>query len=299
MLQRVRALLERRAYPLPDHCRLPLLVIAAGALTVAMAWALNRAELTIDDLSWEPLAALALVAAPASLLLKAAEFVVAARIAGQRPGPRLAMETAVVSSAANLLPLPGSLLITVKALADGGAGYGGAVAASAVPGAAWLGITGMIGGAALVVEGATAVGLIALVGGGIALVGAGAIFRSTGPNNGRPTLVLAILLVETGWLAVSGFRFVLAAAVIGVDLTVTQALALSVAGAITVAIGFFPGGLGVREALIAALSPLIGLDLETGVLLGAVDRLVWLAALALAGVELAVSRRRTSAVSAS
>ena len=55
---------------------------------------------------------------------------------------------------------------------------------------------------------------------------------------------------------------------IGVDLTVTQALALSVAGAITVAIGFFPGGLGVREALIAALSPLIGLDLESGVLLG-------------------------------
>ncbi|MEC7144470.1 MAG: hypothetical protein VXW59_02705, partial [Actinomycetota bacterium] len=133
---------------------------------------------------------------------------------------------------------------------------------------------------------------------GIALVGAGAIFRSTGPSDGRPTLVLAILLVETGWLAVSGFRFTLAAAVIGVDLTVTQALALSIAGAITVAIGFLPGGLGVREALIAALSPLIGLDLETGVLLGAVDRLVWLSALALAGVGLAVSRPRTSAVSA-
>ena len=104
MLQRVCALLERRAQPLPDHYRLPLLVIAAGALTVAMVWAWNRAELTIDDLSWEPLAALALVAAPASLFLKAAEFVVAARIAGQRPDPRLAMETAVVSSAANLLP---------------------------------------------------------------------------------------------------------------------------------------------------------------------------------------------------
>lgn len=42
----------------------------------------------------------------------------------------------------------------------------------------------------------------------------------------------------------------------------------------------------------------IEIDLETGVLLGAVDRLVWLSALALAGVGLAVSRRRTSAVSA-
>lgn len=299
MLQKVRTLLERRAQPLPDRYRLPLLIIAAVALAVAMVWAWNRAELTIDDLSWEPLAALALVAAPASLLLKAAEFVVAARIAGQRPGLRLAMETAVVSSAANLLPLSGSLLVTVKTLADGGAGYGGAVAASAVPGMAWLGITGIVGGSALVVEGATAVGLIALIGGVVALVGAGAVFRSTGPSDGRPALVLAILLVETGWLAVSGLRFTLAAAVTGVNLTVPQALALSVASAITVAIGFFPGGLGVREALIAALSPLIGLDLKTGVLLGAVDRVVWLGFLALAGVGLTVNRRRTSVVSPS
>ena len=297
MLQRMRALLERRAQPLPDRYRRPLLTTATVALIVAMAWAWNRAGLTVDDLSWKPLAALALIAAPASLLLKAAEFIVAARIAGQWPGPRLAMETAVVSSAANLLPLPGSLLVTVKALSDGGAGYGGAVAASAVPGIAWLGITGVVGGSALVIEGAAAVGLIVLIGGLVAFVGAGAVFHSTGPSNGRPALVLAILLVETGWLAVSGLRFTLAAAVIGVDLTLPQALALSVAGAITVAIGFFPGGLGVREALIAALSPLIGLDLETGVLLGAVDRVVWLGFLALAGAGLALSRQRTNTAS--
>ena len=298
MLQRMRALLERRAQPLPDRYRRPLLTIATVALIVAMAWAWNRAGLTVDDLSWKPLVAFALIAAPTSLLLKAAEFIVAARIAGQQPGPRLAMETAVVSSAANLLPLPGSLLVTVKALADGGAGYGGAVAASAVPGIAWLGITGVVGGSALVIEGAAAVGLIVLICGLVAFVGAGAVFHSTGPSNGRPALVLAILLVETGWLAVSGLRFTLAAAVIGVDLTLPQALALSVAGAITVAIGFFPGGLGVREALIAALSPLIGLDLETGVLLGAVDRVVWLGFLALAGAGLALNRQRANTASA-
>ncbi|MEO0493535.1 MAG: hypothetical protein AAF081_08980 [Actinomycetota bacterium] len=295
MLQRMRALLERRAQPLPDRYRRPLLAAATIGLVVAMIWAWNRADLTVDDLSWGPLVTLALIAAPASLLLKAAEFVVAARVAGQRPGRRLAMETAVVSSAANLLPLPGSLLVTVQTLAEGGASYGGAVAASSVPGVAWLGITGVVGGTALVVEGATVVGLLVIAGGLVALVGAALVFRATAPPAGRPALVVAIVAVETGWLVVSGLRFTLAAATIGVDLTVTQALALSVAGAITVAIGFFPGGLGVREALIAALSPLIGLDLETGVLLGAVDRVVWLGFLALAGVWLAVSRRRSGA----
>jgi hypothetical protein len=67
-------------------------------------------------------------------------------------------------------------------------------------------------------------------------------------------------------------------------------VALSVAGALTVAIGFFHGGLGVREALIAALAPLIGLPFDTGVLLGSLDRVVWLTFLALAAGVLALRR---------
>ena len=57
------------------------------------------------------------------------------------------------------------------------------------------------------------------------------------------------------------------------------------------AIGFFPGGLGVREALIASLSPLIGLPFDTGVLIGSLDRVIWLVFLAAAGALLATRRR--------
>ena len=78
---------------------------------------------------------------------------------------------------------------------------------------------------------------------------------------------------------------------LGVSISPTQAVALSVAGALTVAIGFFPGGLGLREALLAGLSPLIGLEFDTGVLLGSVDRLVWLSFLAVAGGVLLLIRR--------
>ena len=64
--------------------------------------------------------------------------------------------------------------------------------------------------------------------------------------------------------------------------TITQALALSVAGAMTVAIGFFPAGLGIRELLVAALAPIVGLSFDTGVLIGVLDRIVWLTFLAMA-----------------
>lgn len=291
MISALRSLLERRARPLPDRVRRPLLIATTIGLVFASVWAWRSADLVRSDLRWGPIVALALVAAPLSLGLKAAEFVVAARIAGQSPSPRLATETAVVSSAANLLPLPGSLLVTVQTLAEGGATYGGAVAASAVPGIAWLGATGIVGGIAIIIEGSSLLGTLVIVIGLAALGGAAAMFSATAPPAGRVGLAAAVLAVEVAWLATSGLRFVLAASAIGVDLTFTQALVLSVAGAASVAIGFVPGGLGVREALIAALSPLIGLDIDQGLVLGVIDRVVWLGFLGLGAVALAATRR--------
>ena len=68
-----------------------------------------------------------------SLLLKAAESHVAARVVGHSPGRGRSLEVAVVSSAANLLPLSGSLIVTVRSLSEDGSNYRQALAASAVP----------------------------------------------------------------------------------------------------------------------------------------------------------------------
>lgn len=284
--------LDRRARPLPEPARRAVLTIAIVGLSIAMVWAWRRSALRLDDLRWWPLAALAAVAAPLSLVLKAAEFTVASRVVGQRPSRARALEVAMVSSAANLLPVPGSLLVTVQTIAAEGAGYGGAARASAVPGIAWLGVTGVAGGAAIALVGPLSVGLASIGAGVVALVASWLVLRSVTAASERVALAAAVLVVESAWLAVSGLRFTLAAAVLGVDLELGQAIALSVAGAVTAAIGFVPGGLGVREALIAALSPVIGLDVETGVLLGAVDRVVWLGFLALGTAVFGV--RRTS-----
>ena len=264
----LRRLLDQRAQPLPATLRTVLLTLSAVGVIVASVWAWRSSGLRTSDIEWLPVFVAFLVAAPASLALKSAEFQVSARLAGQRPPARRSLDVAVVSSAANLLPLPGSLLV------------------------AWLGITGMVGGAAIGIEGAWWLAALVVAGGLGAATGAALLFRSTAPDHGRPALAAAIVAVEAGWLGISALRLGLAVSALGVSIDPTQAVALSVAGALTVAIGFFPGGLGVREALIAALSPLIGLPLDTGVLLGAVDRVVWLLFLALAALALSVGARR-------
>ncbi len=287
----LRRLLDQRAQPLSPAIRTTLLAVSGIGVVVASVWAWQSSGLAIGDIDWLPIVVLFLVAAPASLVLKALEFRVAARVAGQVAPPRRSLEVAIVSSAANLLPLPGSLLVTVRSLSEDGSTYGRAIAASAVPGFTWLGITGIVGGVAIGIEGTLWLAIVVTTAGVGAGAGAAALFRSTAPHRGRGALAAAIIAVEAGWLTISALRLGLAVSALGVSIDPTQAVALSVAGALTVAIGFFPGGLGVREALIAALSPLIGLPFDTGVLLGSLDRVIWLAFLALAAAGLAVSNR--------
>ena len=289
----LRRLLDQRAQPISPRTRGVLLAITAAGVAVATVWAWRSSDLAFGDLEWLPIVVLFAVAAPVSLLLKAAEFRVAAAIADQRPGVGRCLDVAVLSSAANLLPLPGSLLVTVQSLSEDGTTYGTAVNASAVPGLTWLSITGLVGGGAIAIEGNLWLGLAVAAGGLVVATVAATMFVRTAPVEGRVILGGVIVLVEAGWLATSALRLGLAVAALGVSIDPLQAVALSVAGAITVAIGFFPGGLGVREALIAALAPIIGLELDTGVLLGTLDRIVWLAFLALAAAaSIAAANRR-------
>lgn len=287
----LRRLARRRAQPLNSRLQSAVTVVAAVGVAGATVWAWQSTELTLAELSWWPLAAAFFVTAPASLALKSAEYQLSARIVSQRPSQSRSLGVAVVSSAANLLPLPGSMIVTVRSLSEDGSSYGPALSAGAVPGLCWLSITGLVGGTAIAVEGPPLLGAFVISGGLVAGIAATRLFLTAAPAPRSAGLAVSIILVEAGWLLVSALRLGLAVTALGVSISPTQAVALSVAGALTVAIGFFPGGLGLREALLAGLSGLIGLEFDTGVLLGSVDRLVWLSFLAVSGGVLLLVRR--------
>jgi len=287
----LRRLLQRRAQPLSGRTQLMLTIGLCIALVIATIWAWRTAHLSLSMINWVAIALAFFVAAPATLVLKMFEYDAAARLIGTRAGIRRAFEVAVLSSAANLLPIPGSLLVTTRSLSEQGATYGTAAVASAIPGLAWLGLSGIIGGAGIAIAGNAIIGIAIGVGGIAVLVAAGAMFRRRAPTEGRVALALRIVVIETTWIVLGGARFWLVLRAIGVQGTPAQVLALAVAGAMSTAIGFFPAGLGVREALIAALSPVIHLSVSEGVLLGVVDRVVWISFLALASIFVALTRK--------
>jgi uncharacterized membrane protein YbhN (UPF0104 family) len=289
-MSRIKRVLAQRAKPLSPRTQLTVTIVICVALVVASVWAWHHAHLSVSDIDWAPILVAFFFAAPATLGLKMLEYDACARLIGSRAHFRRALDISIVSSAANLLPIPGSLIVTTRGLSEQGATYGEAAFASVIPSLAWLAIAGIIGGLGVVFAGNLPIGCALSVAGLGCLAVAGVMFVRSAPRRGRVQLAVRIIVIETTWVGLSGFRMWLALRAIGVAATPAQVLALAVTGAMAVAIGFLPAGLGAREALIALLSPIIKLPLSEGVVLGVIDRVIWITFLALAAGALAIWR---------
>ena len=267
-----------------------LLVAAVLLFVVAFALGLRTVPPgTVDVTAWP--FALVVLAVPATSVANALEYAVAARIGGRRVVGWEAIEVSVLSSAANLLPLPGAALVRVRAMRRAGTSYRRALSVTAVVGGAWLATSLVLAGALLAVRRDAAVagpGIAAvLVIGLLGLVASAVAVRSLAAGGEALRLSAALLATEVLTVALAGLRYLLVLRGLGLDAGLEQAVALTVAGVLASAIGFVPGGLGLREALAGVIAGLVGLPAAVGVLAAAVDRLVALPVLAALAVAVA------------
>ena len=261
-------------------------LLAAAALLFAALFAFGVGAVpagTVEVTVW-PFVVLALVAVPAANVANALEFAVAARIGGRRVPLDEALEVSVLSSAANMLPVPGAALVRMRAMRRGGTGYGRALSITGVVGGAWLATSLLAAGALLAVHREPAVGgggVAATIGAGsLGLVAVAVAVRSLAPAGEASRLWGALVGIEVLSVVVAATRYLLVLRGLGLDVAVEQAVALTVATVLASALGFVPGGLGLREALAGLIAGMVGLPAATGVLAAAVDRLVGLPVLA-------------------
>lgn len=275
-------------------------VLVGAVLVFAVAFAFGLRAVPGDTLqltAW-PLVVLALVAVPLANLANGVEYAIAARIGGNAVPVGEALEVSVLSSAANLLPLPGAALIRVRAMRRSGSSYRRALAVTVAVGGTWLATSLVLAGGLLALrrpEGVEDVAVAAVLGGGlvgVALSVAGV--RRLAPRGMARTLAPALLAAEVLAVAVAALRYLLVLGALGLDVTIVQAVALTVATVLASALGFVPGGLGLREGLAGVIAGLVGLPVATGVLAAAVDRLVGLPVLALLSAGI-VARGRSDA----
>jgi len=229
---------------------------------------------------WSLLALVGVIGVPLTIATNAAEYGLSANLLGYRVSVESALRVSLVAAAANLLPIPGSVLVRTEAVRRLGAKTSKAFATSTVVGIAWLATTATLTGGLLLFHGRAALGAIAAAIGAILL---GITFLLCFRLDASRALAIGgrLLVVESASVLVKAARLFVIFHALHYQVGVDQAMALTSAAVVSTATGFFPGGMGATEVLSAAVSPLVDLPAALGLLAASIDRIIGLVGLAI------------------
>lgn len=205
----------------------------------------------------------AVVGTPLALALNALEFrTIASSVGADMTGREVVVAT-LFASAANSLPLPGSVLVRGWSMSQKGATLGEVVRAQAVAGMTFVAVAVFITGL-IITSASRGLGLVVAVAGGVAVLLTFRL-RARWP-------IARLLMVETLMIGSELGRYALVLFALGVDVTPARVAGLVLANVLAVATGVFPGGLGVREAFAGLLARLSDMGAAVAVTVSAADR---------------------------
>jgi hypothetical protein len=269
-----------------------LLAIAVVVFAVAAGFAIkNFPHGATRHARWWLFAIVGIAGPLISTWLNGAEYVVQARVLNVDVPLIEGIRISVLGTAANLLPVPGSVLVRTHALASSGSGYKRATTTTIMAGTAWIGTTAVFAAILGLSTGARrAAPPVGLIGIGL-VVATYLLVRRARPDAGTGNIFGRLILVEaaTAWVGAARFFGVLYA--LGIHVSTGQAMALALASVVASAAGIFPAGIGIREALAGGVSAVVGLPAAAGVVASAADRVAGLIVLVVITALLRPSKR--------
>lgn len=278
----------------------PWLLVVAFVVFVAFTVLALHALPKIDKpIRWELIVISGIVFVPVITWLNALEFRLMAHFADHHPPLLEIVQVTVLGSAANLLPLPGAVVVRIANLRTAGVKVARGLNLTAIIGLAWLGTAGVLGGAVQLWS-HTAFALAAVAIGAVLLAIGGIMLRRAIEPGTRVRGTLELLAIECAFILTQAFRLFLVASALRFNVSYAQTTTLVIAAVAAAAIGFLPSGLGAREAISALLAPIVGFPAAVGIVITAIDRLISLVVLSmLAGMVTIATRRRRNALTAS
>jgi hypothetical protein len=257
--------------PLSRRARRWTTLFAAGLfllITIAAVRALDSFTL---ELPW---LFLAVLISPLYQVGNALEYQLMGRMVGETIGLRVALQISIAASAANLLPVPGAAMVRIRELAAQSGRLRPTVLATAVVAVAWLGAASLIAAAGLVILRNVLPAL------SFAALGIGAflltpvIYPRDVVRPGR--VIVALTGIELLMSLISALRICLVMAGIGLVASPPRAMVLAASGPLGAMLGFFPGGLGIRELIGGLLAPLALASPQVGIATIGFDRVTGL-----------------------
>jgi uncharacterized membrane protein YbhN (UPF0104 family) len=275
-----------------DKPRGPWLMIFAVVLFLVFTIVAFRHLPPIDKpIRWELILVAGLLVVPMITVLNALEFRLMAHLAEHHPPMLEILQVTILGSAANLLPVPGAVVVRLANLRKAGVRVTRGLNLTAIIGLTWVGAACVLGGIAESFSHLDFALIALVVGVGLLAVAIGMLSRSLDRGD-RFAGAVELLAIEGAFVLMQAFRLFLIASALRFNVSYAQSTTLVIAAVSAAAIGFLPAGLGAREAIAALLSPIVGIQAAVGLVITAVDRIVNLIVLlAFAGVVTLVGRR--------
>src|SRR5580765_4321634 len=184
----------------------PWLLVAALAAFIGFTILGVRALPHIDKpIRWELIVVAGLVCVPVIVVLNALEFRLMAHFADHHPPMLEILQITILGSAANLLPMPGAVMVRLANLRKAGVRVKRGLNLTAIIGLAWLGTAGVLGGVVQLWS-HTAFALAALaIGVTLLAIGTMMLWRALEPGM-RLGGALELLAIETGFILMQAFR---------------------------------------------------------------------------------------------
>jgi hypothetical protein len=221
------------------------------------------------------------VLAALAIVVNGAEYALSARALGGRVSLRDATRVSVLSTAANLLPVPGAAVVKTRALQRRGAKLRIAATLTIAIGVIWVGVAALVAGVLVATTGRDGVFAAVLTSIGVVVTIIGVVMLVTQKTQiSNRVLVGTAFAIEVASVGLTGLRFYLVLRAIGFDGSLAQAATLAATAIIASAAGVFPSGLGLRELLSSAVGPAVGLSAAVSTVVAAVERVVSLAVVA-------------------
>jgi len=256
-----------------QKARAAVLAVAVLGFIVGIAVSLRAQPDLLSNIQIWPVLAVLLLTVPFNLLFNGVEFQLSVRLLGKDLSLADALETTIVGSAANMLPLPGSAMVRVARYKTLGVAYKHGISTTLFLAAIWLGAAAVYAGGWLIYQSSQLWGNVLFVGGVFillfSLAGAYRLYSST-------KLWSQILAVRMALVFIDACALYLCFWALDFGTTFAQSSVLTISGFLGAAVSIVPAGLGVREAAAAGLGELVAVAASAAYLASSLYRILGL-----------------------
>jgi len=285
LVSRARALKQRAS-----RWRFPITLFAGSAFIFGVFISYRSLSISVEDINIFSLSLIFFIYSPIRLILSAFNLQVTAKVLERRISLISGVSVSAFATVAEILPIPGGAIVRGGALMNAGAKARESAWIVTATAILTLSMAAALGALSLAVSGYE-VGYAAVVAGtAVTVLSLRSIWRRGGWR-----VAVELVLLRLIQLVLSMVRMVAAFSAVGAPIDFRNAALFVVSAALGTSAAIVPSGLGVSEAIGAALATLVNISPAAAFLALAVNRIIGLVSSALIALLL-VSKRTDKAV---